>query len=427
MMLNKKTLIALCGAILIEINVMGQDSLLRLSVKDAENYALEHNRLMKTASLDIKKAEATKWYAISTMLPQVTTALDYTDYLGYEVMLGAAGFKMNPTTNFTAQAAIAVSGQQIVSATLGKIAIDMAKTNYEKTERNIKSQLRTIYFSILAMENTVDLLDRNMDNMLKLEAFAQQSATVGVSEQTDADQISVQVSSMRNTINSTKRSLEMLYNSMRLMLGTKVDMKIVLTEDIGKVFDTETIEKLLDQGFSPANNLDYQLTEKNVELAKKQVRINEWAYGPSLRLYYQYTGKIKKSDFDMNPPQVIGLNLSIPIFSSGNKLAKVNEAKCDYKSAMYNLETIEDQLKIQDRQLRYNLRTNLENYETQRKNIDVSQRVFTNISNKYEHGYASSIDLTNASTNLIAAQSNYIQAMLELLNAQIELETLLNK
>jgi outer membrane protein TolC len=91
------------------------------------------------------------------------------------------------------------------------------------------------------------------------------------------------------------------------------------------------------------------------------------------------------------------------------------------------MEMLEDQLKVQDRQLRYNLRSHFENYETQQKNIEVSQRVFDNITNKYEQGYASSMDVTNSSINLITAQSNYIQAMLELVNAQIELENLLNK
>lgn len=426
-MLNRKFLIALCCAILVGGSSFGQDNTLRLSIKDAENYALEHNRSMKTASLDIKKTEATRWQAISSMLPQVTGALDYTNYLGFNMELMGTAIRMKPTSNFTLQAAIGVSGQQIVSTTLSDIAKDMALTNYEKSEQTIKAQVRTIYFSILAMETTVNLLDLNLENMLKLEGFAQQSANVGVSEQTDVDQISVQVSSMRNTINSTRRSVEVLYNSLRLMLGTTVNAEITLTENIDNVFSLGNVEKLLSEELSLANNLDYQLTEQNVELAKKQLRINEWAYGPTLSAYYQYTAKIKKSDFDMSPPNVVGLTLNIPIFSSGNKLAKVNESKCDYKSAQYNLETVTDQLKIQDHQLRYNLRTNMENYETQRKNIDVSQRVFTNIGNKYEHGYASSMDLTNASTNLISAQSNYIQAMLELLNSQIELETLLNK
>jgi len=382
---------------------------------------------MKNASLDIKKAEATKWYAISTMLPQVNGTLDYTNYLGYELSLMGMPIAMKPTSNLTVQASIAVSGVQIVSANLGKLAVEMAKTNHQKTEQTIKSQVKTLYFSILAMENTLELLAQSMENMLKLEGITQNAVRVGVSEQTDADQLSVQVSSLQNNRNSIQRSTEMLYNSMRLLLGVSVDANIVLTEKVDDILNVEKIDKLLNESFLPSNNLDYQLVEKNVELTKKQVRINEWAYGPTLSAFYRYQKKIQKTDFDMNPPQVVGLSLNVPIFSSGSKFAKVSEAKCTHKAAVNSMEMLTDQLKIQDKQLRYNLRNHIETYETQRKNIEVSQRVFNNISNKYEYGYASSMDVTNSSMNLINAQSNYIHAMLSLINAQIELETLLNK
>ena len=90
-------------------------------------------------------------------------------------------------------------------------------------------------------------------------------------------------------------------------------------------------------------------------------------------------------------------------------------------------DTLADQLLVQDRQLRYNLASSYENYTTQKKNIEVSQKVFDNISNKFEHGYASSLEVTNASTTLLTAQSNYIQALLEMVNSHIELKKLLNE
>lgn len=425
--MTRKILITLCLIMLTEIGLFAQTEILQLSTKEAERYAIEHNKLIENASLDVKKAEATKWYSISTMLPQVNGTLDYTDYLGYELVLMGMPIPMKSTSNLTVQASIAVSGVQIVSATLGKLAVEMAKTNHQKTEQNIKAQVRTLYFSILAMENTIELLTQSMENMLHLEKIAQNAVDVGVSEQTNADQISVQVFSMQNSINSTQRTIEMLYNSMCLMLGAAVDTKIELTETIDNILNIENTNKLLNESFLPTNNLDYQLVQKNVELTKKQLRINEWAYGPTFSAFYQYKKKIQTTDFDMNPPQIVGLSLNIPVFSSGSRLAKVNEAKCTYKAAINSMEILKDQLKIQDKQLRYNLRSGMENYDVQRKNIEVSQRVFNSISNKYEYGHASSMDVTNSSMNLINAQSNYIRAMLDLLNAQIELETLLNK
>jgi len=87
----------------------------------------------------------------------------------------------------------------------------------------------------------------------------------------------------------------------------------------------------------------------------------------------------------------------------------------------------ENALRVKNKQLRYNLSSAYENYQTQTQNLDVSQRVFDNISKKYEQGYASSTEVTNSSITLLTAQSNYVSAMLEMVNAHIELKKLLNK
>ena len=81
---------------------------------------------------------------------------------------------------------------------------------------------------------------------------------------------------------------------------------------------------------------------------------------------------------------------------------------------------------VQHNQLKYNLASAYETFENQKQNTEVTQRVFDKTSQKYEQGVASSLEVTNAGTNLISAQSSYVQALMELVTAQIELEKLLN-
>ena len=56
----------------------------------------------------------------------------------------------------------------------------------------------------------------------------------------------------------------------------------------------------------------------------------------------------------------------------------------------------------------------------------MSQRVFKSSTEKFKWGAASNLELTNASNDLISAQSTYIQSVLSLVNAQVELEEFLN-
>ena len=87
----------------------------------------------------------------------------------------------------------------------------------------------------------------------------------------------------------------------------------------------------------------------------------------------------------------------------------------------------EDALRVQYSQLCYDLVNAMESYQIQKENLDVTKRVFDNTAEKFKFGHASNLEVTNASTDIITAQSNYIQAVMSVLSAQVALENLMGK
>jgi outer membrane protein TolC len=128
----------------------------------------------------------------------------------------------------------------------------------------------------------------------------------------------------------------------------------------------------------------------------------------------------------MNPNHLVGLNMSVPIFSSGMRKARVDRARIDYNIAQTNLEIMEDQLSLQEKQYRYNLQSSLENYFTQQENVNVAQRVYDSYRRKFEQGMITSLDLTQANSNYLNAESNFLSAMMEVMNARLQLDKLMN-
>ena len=72
------------------------------------------------------------------------------------------------------------------------------------------------------------------------------------------------------------------------------------------------------------------------------------------------------------------------------------------------------------------MQNSYETYLNEKDNMDVTQRIFESTTKKYNQGVASNLELVNASNDLISAQSTYVQAVLSLVNAQVELEKFLN-
>ncbi len=410
------------------MNLFSQETL-HLTLDEAESFAVEHNRSLQNASLDIRKAEASRWQAIASMLPQVNASLDYANYLGYELNLNGMSIAMNPYGTFSLQTAAAFSAAQVIAVKISDIALSMSVISRDQSEQEIRNQVKILYYSVLVMEETVSLLNDNFENLQDLYQSTLKSVEVGVAEQTDADKLQVQLATMETSINSTKRSLEMLYNSLKLQFGVDVSTKIELAQSIDDLLNVEEAVKLVSNDFVIEKNFTYQLLQKNVELAKEQVTLSYWKTAPSLSAYHQYSYKTyfnQDEGFNMTPPNIIGVSVSIPIFSGLGRYKDQAIAKIAYEEQVNTMDDTKNALYVQHDQLKYNLLSALDSYNTQRKNVEVTQRIFHNISQKYETGMSSSLEVTNAGTNLISAQSSYVQALLELISSQIELEKLLN-
>ena len=403
---------------------------LALTLQQAQEMALQHSTAILNANLEVQKAEASRWQAIASMLPQVSASVDYSTNFGYQIDLGGMKISMPPSATFGITTAMAFSGAQVVSIQMANISRRMADLSLHKNDKEIADQAKLLYYSALVTDETVKLLEENLESLKKLYEYSASSVRVGITEQTDADQLLVQVNTMANTISSSKRQLEMIYNSIRLLLNVDVDTEIVLLQGLDNLVNQESTGELLAEKFDVEENYDFRLLKESTELARKQVALTGWSGGPTLSVFHQYNEKKYFSDdvtMNMTPPNMLGVQLNIPLFTSWKQGSAVKAARMAYKEQLNTLENTRLALNIQHRQLVYNLTSAMERYDTQKQSVEVARRVFDNIAKKYEYGLSSSLDLTNAGTSLITAQSNYVQALLEMVNAQISLEQLLNK
>lgn len=405
---------------------------LSLSLKEAQDYAVQQNRSLRNASLAVQEAYAARWQTIAAMLPQVDGSYSYSNYLGYSATLSMGGTNVNinmPNVGaFGVTASMGINGQGIVGALLNNIAIDMKKISLEQSESQLRGSVMSSYVSVLALQSISALLDSSLVNIQDLENMTQFAVEAGAAEQTSADQIRVRVNTLKNSINAQKRNIELASNSLKVLLDVPVETELILTEDIDAVLSPERVMTLLAEDFAIENNLNYQLLQKQVELANRNVHMAGWAYGPTLALAYSYTDQhyYGEGGMRMTPPNVVQVSVKMPLWSSGKRAAAVVEKKIAYEEAKNTLSETTDNLAIQYRQLCFNLLNAYETYLNEKDNIEVAKRVFASATNKYKHGASSNMELTNASNDLINAQSSYVQAMLSLVNAQVELEKFLN-
>ena len=407
-------------------------SSLSLSLSEAQDYAVQQNRSLRNASLAVQQAYAQRWQTIAAMLPQLDGSYTYNNYCGYSatMSMGGASIDINmPNVGaLGVTASMGLNGQAIVGVLLNNIAIDMQRLNYEIGEDELRANIKLSYASVLVLEDIVSLMDSSLINLQRVAEMTQRSVDVGAAEQTSADQIQVRVNTIKDNINSQKRNVSLALASLKVLLDVPAETEISLTTRLEELLTSDAVMQLLGEEYLKERNLNYQLLQKNVELAEKNVHMAGWAYGPTVSLAYNYTNQqyYGEGGMRMTPPHLVQLSLRMPLWSSGKRAAGVVDKKIALEAARNTLAETTDNLDIQYQQLRYELQNAYESYLTQKTNLDVTRRVFESTTNKFNYGRNSNLELVNASNDVITAQSTYVQAVLTLVQANVELEKFLN-
>ncbi|HPW66908.1 MAG TPA: TolC family protein [Salinivirgaceae bacterium] len=429
--IKKITTTILCSMALVATSIGQEQSqdIMIFSLDSAVSYSIEHNKQLVNSKYAIEKSGMQVKEAISAGLPQIQASLDYQNFLGATATLQfgpmPATIKFTPTSNFQASVSqLLFNGNYFVGIQLSKLAKEITEQVYEKDELNVKEQTIRAYYMVLVSEQVLKTMQSNRENIEDIYKKTSNMANIGVIEQIEAKKLSVMITTVDNAIKSTERQTELAYNLLRLQLGLGSDQKIKLEDTLEGLVDRFINNNESKQEFNLSANLDYKLVELQTEIAQKNVNMQRANFLPTLAAFYSYTEKIKKPEFDISPKNILGVTLKVPIFSGGQRYMKLSQAKVDLYSAENTLTLLQDQLTIQERQLNYTYQNLLEQYEYQKTNVEIAKEVLENVTLKHEQGMISSLELTNANSEYLKAETSYTGVLLELLNAELALRKL---
>lgn len=415
---------------------------LKLSLKEAQEYAIQNNKSVVSARMDVEASKTAVWETISRSLPQVNLSGSFTDNLKLMTTLlpgdffGQPGIKVPVTfgsqfnTSATIQASVVLFNAPLfIGVETTKLAQKLSEKSLVKSELDTKESVNSAYYLILVSEKSLDILDENIANLNETLNSTRAMFNAGMAESTDVDQMASNVTMVENSKSAMLRTIELNYNLLRFQLGVPVDTRIVLTETLESITSEINIQALLSQDFDPRQNVSFMLVEGQEQMSSLALKSEKAAVLPTLAGFYNYGtsgmgDKVNDQRWFQN--SMTGLQLSIPIFGSGQRYSSIRKAKINFEKAQTAKEIVSDQLLLQEKQLRYNLVNANMQYESQKENVEVSRRVYSSMENKFRQGMASSMEVTQANTLYLQSENNYVSALLNLLQTKLALNRLLN-
>ncbi|MEA3503713.1 MAG: TolC family protein [Bacteroidota bacterium] len=424
-----------------------------LSLEEAKSYALENNKEIKNAQLDVLIAKKKIWETTAQGLPQIDAKIAYQnifkvptlnfatpvlnstpnenypgvfdyemDYKSSPIKLGT---KQSTTIDFTISQLI-FSGSYIVGLQTSKVYKQLTLDQQNKSEQNIKSQITNSYYLILILQENANIISNTLKNLSTTEYEIKEMLKEGFVESTDLDQITLTKSNVENGIRTLNQQIAISYDLLKMQLGIFNDSKISLTDNLQNIISNLPEDALTNKKFVVDNNITYQMLETQEKLNKLNVSLKKSEFLPTVAAFYNHQEKTTKADFDFAFPNIVGVNVSIPIFHSAGRFSKVSQAKLELEKTRNQKSQAVQGLQIAYKKAKNDFTTAVANFNNQKTNMKIAQRIYDKTLLKYKEGVSSSMDLTQSNNQLLDSQSKYFQSLLTLLQTKVELNTILN-
>lgn len=419
------------------------------SLKEAQDYALKNAYSIKNAKADVKIAEKKIFETTTLGLPQVNGEINFQNFIDIPTQVLPAnafnpmadpkelvplrfGTEYNTNAGLTASQLI-FDGSYIVALQASRSYALLSKLSLSKTENDVKEAVAQAYYTVIVAEENKKILQQSLENMNKLFKETEAIYKSGFVEEQDVDQLKVSVTTLNNSLNRLNKQIEIAYKLLKLQMGIDIDTPISLTDNLSSLIVYDTAESLASSDFKYSDNLDYKLLQTQAHLAKLSLRRERYAYLPSLGAFFTHQQNALRNEFDIFdtdkkwfPTTLWGVKMSIPIFDSGMKGAKISQAKQEYSKILNTQKQIEQSLKIQAESAKADFTSALERYMNEKENLNLTEKIYNKTLIKYKEGLATSLELAQAQSQFLSTQGNYVNAMLDLLNSKARLEKIMN-
>ena len=238
---------------------------------------------------------------------------------------------------------------------------------------------------------------------------------------------------VNSNLNYTKRLKDIALKMLKINLGIEIEDQITLTDKLDNLSTSNLDLALTGTEFSVQNNIDYTMMTNFVEQRTLELKLQRSKALPSLAASVNFGYNAFGNQFEFFTRNQrwlnysnLGVALNVPIFSSLGRSAKTQQAKIALDQAKTQLTETEQRLKLQYARAKSEYEFSIEEYLTSKTNLNLAERIEKKQQIKFTEGLSSSFDFSEAQRQLYAAQQNYLQSMVNIINKKAALEKIIN-
>lgn len=415
-----------------------KDTVASFSLQEAISYAQKHQVSIINAQIDEQIAKNTVKQTIGIGLPQVSASANFQDYLKVATSLLPGEFFNAPGTFVPVKfgvkynSSVGLDVNQLLFDGSYLVGLQASKTYKELSVKSTtRSRIETAvavskaYYSVLVSTEQLSLIDANLASLTKSLTDADALFKNGFAEKIDVDRLSVLKNNLLTEKENVIRLLALNVNMLKFQMGMSVNSMLTLTDKIGSVNLDKTV--LISDSSAYAKRIEYSLMQTQKKLNDLDVKRYKSLFLPSLSAFGSTSANFQNDKFgDLYdtrfPTTVIGLRLSIPLISGGQKIYQLRNAKLTSLKTQNQLYDLQNAINLEISQAQTTYLNGQRSLDNQKRNMELAKEILRVSKIKYEQGVGSSLEVTTAETSLKESQNNYINALYDMLINKVNLD-----
>lgn len=434
-----------------------------ISLEQALQIAVSENASVKVADMEVERSGYERKGTYSSLLPQVNGTANYQRTIKKQVMYmdfdmssmgggagsgsegssgsgesGASGGGLPSgggievgrwnTWSAGVSASMPLVNAQLwesikVSAQSVELAVEKARSSRLETVNQVKQA----YFSCLLAKEAFKVYKSVYENALENLEQTQRKYNAQRASDLDLARAKTTLASAIPNVYDAESSVVLSLWQLKAVMGVNLDENIDVSGSLSDYADTMLYDIKSSEELSLDNNSTMRQLSIQAEQLASTVRMQQFAYLPSLALSFSYSMNAMTNDFNFSeykwsPYSYVGLSLQIPIFSGGKRYNDVRAAKVQGAELMVQRENTERQLRISIRQNLNKMETAMKSYSSAQSALESATKAYDIAQRSYNVGRSTLTDLNDAQLALTQASLTLSQAVYNFVTAKASLE-----
>jgi outer membrane protein TolC len=422
-----------------------------LSLAKAVDIGLQNAYSQRNAQTDIEIANQKVKETFGLGLPQLSGSAGLNNFLQLPVnLIPADAFVPGAPSDtylrlvfglkYSANAGVSLSqlifsGEYLVGLQASRAFKSFSVLNKKKDEIEVKELVIKAYNTVLLLNETKRLLDRNINNIDSLVNQTDAYYKEGFLELQDVDRLKLTKSSLTINQANLTQQIKVAEQLLKFQMGVDVNSPISLSDSFNQMIIMAAQVKNDAGKFNFDESIDRMVLDQAVRLQELSVKRYKSQALPTLAGFYSYTQNffgqefrdLTDKNFSVPGGSILGLSLKVNIFTGLTRTAQINGAKLELKKTQTQYEQAQNGYALQSNNAQTEFNAAFEKYNNSQESVKLAERIYQTAQIKFKEGVSNSFELLQAQSDLLQAQANLIQSSSDLIVAKINFQKAQNK